>query len=154
MSRKSGTFSSNFPRFFRSFLGNPRTDPGNSHCLLEFSDLNAFYETFLLRTFLTTLSLLKPLLRPKKAHKLLTHKLSEKAVNPGTTSRSTRKNVYFPWFGGEHINCFCPVYQLVVPGSTGPSPEQNIYVYVPFDLPTHRCLLRTLLRSSHFQRTS
>ena len=27
---------------------------------------------------------------------------------------------------------FCPVSRLVVPGSTGPPPEQKVYVCVPF----------------------
>ena len=45
----------------------------------------------------------------KKAHKLLTHKLFEKAVNPGTTSRLTRRERLFSGFGGEHIAFFCPV---------------------------------------------
>ena len=30
------------------------------------------------------------------------------------------------------MNFFCPVNRQGVPGSTRPSPEQKVYVYVPF----------------------
>ena len=73
----------------------------------------------------------------KKAHKLLTHKLSEKAVNPGTTSRLTRRKRWFFWVRRRAHRLFCPVNRPVVPGSTGPSPEQKVYVCVPFPLPSH-----------------
>ena len=68
----------------------------------------------------------------KEAHKLLTHKLFEQAVNPGTTSRLTRRNCLPFWVRRRTHRPFCPVNWPVVPGSTGPSPEQKVYVYVPF----------------------
>ena len=71
----------------------------------------------------------------KKAHQLLTHILFEKAVNPGTTSRLTRRNCLFSWFRRRTHNLFCLVNRPVVPGSTGPRPEQKVYVYLPFSLP-------------------
>ena len=45
----------------------------------------------------------------KKAHQLLTHKLLEKAVKPGTTSWLTRRKCLFLGFGGETHKLFCPV---------------------------------------------
>ena len=59
----------------------------------------------------------------KKAHKLLTHQLFDKAVKHGTTSRSTRRQCLYLGFGGEHIIFFFPVNRPVVPGQ--PDPHQS-----------------------------
>ena len=71
----------------------------------------------------------------KKARELLTHKLFEKAVNPGTTSWLTRRKCLFSCVQRRAHKLFCPVNGSVVSGSTGPRPEQKVYVYVPFSLP-------------------
>ena len=76
-----------------------------------------------------------PEIRQEKGHKLLTHKLFEKVVNSGTTSQLTRRKWLFCWVRRRTHKLFCPVSRPVVPGSTGPSPEQKVYVYVPFSLP-------------------
>ena len=39
------------------------------------------------------------------------------------------------WFRRKTHKLFCPVNRPVVPGSTGPSPEQKVHVDVPFSLP-------------------
>ena len=63
----------------------------------------------------------------KKAHKLLTHKLFEKAVNPGTTSRLTRnkENAYCPGFGGEHINLCVRLTGRTSRGQPDPDQSKN-----------------------------
>ena len=43
-------------------------------------------------------------IQARRRHINFEHKLFETAVNPGTTSQLTRRNVYFLRFGGEHIN--------------------------------------------------
>ena len=69
----------------------------------------------------------------EKPHKLLTRKLFEKAVNPGTTSCwLTRKKYLCSWVRRRTHKLFCPVNWPVVPGSAGPSPDQKVYVYVFF----------------------
>ena len=66
--------------------------------------------------------------------------------NPWTTSRLTRRSAYFPGLGGQH-KPFCPVNRPVVLASTGPSPEQRVYVYVPLLL-----LLEKYISSSKWSR--
>ena len=75
---------------------------------------------------------------------MLTHKLFEKAVNPGTASRLTTRKCLFSWLRRRTHKLFCPVNRPVVPGSTGPWPEQKVYVYVPFSLPKSKNLGRVL----------
>ena len=70
--------------------------------------------------------------RKRKAHKLLAHKLCEKAVNLGTTSQSTRRKRLFSWIRRRTHQRFCLVNCPVLVVSTGPSPEQEVYVHVPF----------------------
>ena len=62
--------------------------------------------------------------------------LNHQAMNPGTTSRSTRRKCLFCRARRRTHTFFGLVSRLVAPGSTGPSPEQKVYVYVPFSLPT------------------
>ena len=71
----------------------------------------------------------------KKAHTLLTHELFKNSVNPGTTSRLTRRKRLFSWVRSRTHKLSCPDNRSVVPGSTGPWPEQKVYVHVPFSLP-------------------
>ena len=75
--------------------------------------------------------------RQEKAHKLLTRKLFEKAVNPRTTRPVNRRKCIFYWFSRRTHKLLCSVNRPVVSGS-GPSPEQMVYVYVPVSLPIHR----------------
>ena len=77
------------------------------------------------------------------------HALSdEKAVNPGTTSRLTRRKCLFSWVWRRTHKLFRPVNLPVVPGSTRPSPEQRVYVYVPSSLPFLLLLLCILSKKS------
>ena len=62
----------------------------------------------------------------------LTHKHFEKAVDPGTTSRLTRRKKSLSWVHRRAHQLFCLVNRPVVLGSTRPSPEQNLYVYLHF----------------------
>ena len=75
------------------------------------------------------------LIRQEKAHELLTHTLFETAVDPGTTNQLTRRECLCSWFRRRTHKLFCLVNRPVIQGSTGPSPEQKVYVYVPFSLP-------------------
>ena len=106
----------------------------------------------------------------EKANQLLTHKLFEKAVNPRTTSRPTRRKCLFSWFRRSTHKLICPVNRPVVPESAGPSPEQkfmficsflssynNISSYVScsptFRLSISSCVFDRVLRSKndHFR---
>ena len=62
-----------------------------------------------------------------KAHELLTQKRDNRPVN--------QTNLPISWARRRRHKLHCPVNRPVVPGSTGPSPEQEVYVYVPFSLP-------------------
>ena len=80
------------------FLGNPRTDPGNSHSLLEFSEILC-----------------------RRQHR------TTDVCGRQTTRRLTRRKYLFFWVRRR-------THKLYL-GSTGPSPEQKVYVYAPFSLP-------------------
>ena len=72
----------------------------------------------------------------EKAHKLLTHKLFETAVNPGTTSRLTRRNAYLSGFGGEHITFL--VWSTGRLSRGQPDPHQSkkfMFMCLPLSLP-------------------
>ena len=63
----------------------------------------------------------------KKAHEYLTHKLFEKAVNSGTTSRLTRKKMFdFPGVGGEHINVFVRLTGRLSQGQPDPNQSKKL----------------------------
>ena len=66
-----------------------------------------------------------------KAHKLLTHKLFEKAVNPGTTSRLTRENACFSWARRRKPKIFRPVNGPVV-GQPDPDQSKKFMFTCPF----------------------
>ena len=74
-------------------------------------------------------------LRQKKAHEPLAGKLFDmfkRLLTPGQPEGM----FIFPGFGEEHINFLVAVNRPTVPGgSTEPSPEQRVYVYVPFPSP-------------------
>ena len=78
----------------------------------------------------------------KKAHKLLTYKLFQKRFNPRTTSRLTRRNCFFSWVRRRTHKLSCPVNRPLIPGSTGPSPEQTFMLMCLF--------LFLLVRMSNF----
>ena len=68
--------------------------------------------------------------------------------NPGTTSWWTRRKRLFSWVRRRTHKRFCPVNRPIVPGSTGPWPEQKVYVYVPFSL----FLITALNKASKFNK--
>ena len=73
----------------------------------------------------------KTVQKQKKAHKMFKRFLVN-AVDRTTASRLARENVYISFVCEENTSTLIPVNQLVVPGSNGPSPEQEFMLMCLF----------------------
>ena len=69
----------------------------------------------------------------QKRHMNFEHiSLLKRQLTPGQPAGQPKENDSFPAVRRRTHKLVCPVNRPLVPGSTGPSPEQKVYVYVPF----------------------